>query len=93
MTQFFKLKDLTITGITVTSSLAGLVTLLLATDYKLLYLANFFSMFADATTIGIRSALSKIVGEKDVGKVMVFTTLGSLINVLVLITVRVVSLC
>ena len=26
-------------------------------------------MFADVTTIGIRSALSKIVGEKDVGKV------------------------
>ena len=63
------MKDLSITGVCVISSLAGLVTLLLATNYKLLYLANFFRMFADVTTIGIRSALSKIVGEKDVGKV------------------------
>merc|ERR1712079_472261 len=76
MTQFLKMKDLSITGFCVISSLAGLVTLLLASSYKLLYLANFFRMFADVTTIGIRSALSKIVGEKDVGKV--FACVGAI---------------
>ena len=35
-------------------------------------------MFADVTTIGIRSALSKIVGEKDVGKVSMQGTQGVL---------------
>ena len=71
MTQVLKMKDLSITIFCVVSSLAGLGTLLLAKSYKLLYLANFLRMFADVTTIGIRSTLSKIVGEKDVGKVCI----------------------
>lgn len=76
MTQVLKMKDLSITIFCVISSLAGLGTLLLAKSYKLLYLANFLRMFADVTTIGIRSTLSKIVGEKDVGKV--FACIGAI---------------
>ncbi len=33
-------------------------------------------MFSDVTTVGIRSALSKIVGETDVGKV--FACVGAI---------------
>ena len=69
MTKFLKMKDLSITILCVISSVAAIITLLLAKTYQLLYVANFLRMFADVTTIGIRSALSKIVGEKDVGKV------------------------
>ena len=42
---------------------------MLAENYKLLYLAQFFRMFMDVTTVGIRSALSKLVSSNDTGKV------------------------
>ena len=45
---------------------------MLAENYKLLYLANFFRMFSDVTTVGIRSALTKLVGSSDTGKVRKF---------------------
>lgn len=69
MTQVLKMRDLSITGLCVTSSLLGIVTILWADTFELWYLANFFRMFSDVVTVGIRSALTKIVGEKDVGKV------------------------
>ena len=72
MTQVLKLSDLTITAFCVFSSFTGITTILLAGlagHYKYLYLANAFRMFSDVTTVGIRSALSKLVGSSDVGKV------------------------
>ena len=69
MTQFLKMRDLSITAFCVVSSISGITTILLAKDYHFLYLANFFRMFSDVVTVGIRSALTKIVGERDVGKV------------------------
>lgn len=72
MTQVLKLSDLTITAFCVFSSFSGITTILLAGlagHYKYLYLANAFRMFSDVTTVGIRSALSKLVGSSDVGKV------------------------
>ena len=69
MTQILRMRDLSITAFCVTSSITGITTILLATDYHFLYLANFFKMFSDVVTVGIRSALTKIVGERDIGKV------------------------
>ena len=69
MTQVLKLNDLSITAICVLSSMAGITTILLAENFMVLYLANFLRMFSDVVTVGIRSALTKIVGEKDIGKV------------------------
>ena len=69
MTQILRMRDLSITAFCVTSSMTGITTILLATDYHFLYLANFLKMFSDVVTVGIRSALTKIVGERDVGKV------------------------
>ena len=69
MTQILKMRDLSITAFCVTSSITGITTILLANDYHFLYLANFFRMFSDVVTVGIRSVLTKIVGERDVGKV------------------------
>ena len=74
MTQILKLRDLSITAFCVLSSITGITTILFAHKASLLYLANFFRMFSDVVTVGIRSTLTKIVGEKDVGKV-------SLINI------------
>ena len=69
MTQILKLRDLSITAFCVFSSITGITTILFAHKAELLYLANFFRMFSDVVTVGIRSVLTKIVGEKDVGKV------------------------
>jgi len=76
MTQILRMRDLSITAFCVTSSITGITTILLATDYHFLYLANFFKMFSDVVTVGIRSALTKIVGERDVGKV--FACVGAI---------------
>ena len=70
MTQILKWSDLTITAFCVSSSFFGIMTILVAENYLILYLANFFRMFSDVTTVGIRSALSKLVGSNDVGKVI-----------------------
>ena len=43
--------------------------MLMAREANILYLSAVFRMMSDMTTIGIRSALTKIVGENDVGKV------------------------
>ena len=69
LTQVFKLRDMTITAVCVASSFLGITMILLATKQELLYLANFLRMFSDVVSVGIRSALTKIVGENDVGKV------------------------
>ena len=69
MTQVLKLKDLTIVSFCILSSLAGIMTFLIAKVAVLLYLANFLRMFSDVVTVGIRSTLTKIVGQQDVGKV------------------------
>jgi len=76
MTQILKLSDLTITAICVLSSFTGNITIMLAENYKLLYLAQFFRMFMDVTTVGIRSALSKLVSSNDTGKV--FACIGAI---------------
>ena len=68
MTQILKLSDLTITAVCVFSSFSGIITIMLAENYMLLYLANFLRMFSDVTTVGIRSALTKLVGSSDTGK-------------------------
>ena len=70
MTQVLKLKDLTIVSFCILSSLAGIMTFLIAKVAVLLYLANFLRMFSDVVTVGIRSTLTKIVGQQDVGKVL-----------------------
>ena len=70
MTQVLKMRDLSITAVCVSSSMLGVTTILLAHKYQLLYLAYFLRMFSDVVTVGIRSALTKIVGQNDVGKVM-----------------------
>ena len=69
MTQVLKLRDLSITAICVTSSLLGVTTILLAHKWEYLFLAYALRMFSDVVTVGIRSALTKIVGSNDVGKV------------------------
>ena len=69
MTQVLKLRDLSITAICVTSSLLGVTTILLAHKWEYLLLAYALRMFSDVVTVGIRSALTKIVGANDVGKV------------------------
>ena len=69
MTQILKFRDLTIVIICVLSTLTGITTILLANVAELLYLAYFLRMFSDVVTVGIRSALTKIVGEMDVGNV------------------------
>ncbi len=76
MTQVLRLRDLSITAICVMSSVMGISTILLAKSFEWLYLANFLRMFSDVVTVGIRSALTKIVGEKDVGKV--FACVGAI---------------
>ena len=55
MTQVLKLRDLSITAISVSSSFCGITTILLAHKYELLYLANFLIMFSDVVTVRIRS--------------------------------------
>jgi MFS family permease len=72
MTQVMHLRDLAITLICVLSSLAGIATVLFAEVAEVLYLANGLRMFSDVVTVGIRSALTKIVGSNDVGKVRIF---------------------
>ena len=72
MTQILKLSDLTITAVCVFSSFSGIITIMLAENYLFLYLANFLRMFSDVTTVGIRSALTKLVGSSDTGKVSTF---------------------
>jgi len=76
MTQILKLSDLTITAVCVFSSFSGIITIMLAENYLLLYLANFLRMFSDVTTVGIRSALTKLVGSSDTGKV--FACVGAI---------------
>ena len=69
MTQVVKLHDLTITTICLCSLLGSLICILLAKIPEVLYLAAVIRLFAEMTTTGIRSALTKIVGSQDVGKV------------------------
>ena len=45
--------------------------IILAKIPEILYLAAVIRLFAEMTTTGIRSALTKIVGSQDVGKVIV----------------------
>ena len=70
MTQVVKLHDLTITTICLGSALGSMICILLAKIPEVLYLAAVIRLFAEMTTTGIRSALTKIVGSQDVGKVI-----------------------
>ena len=69
MSQVLKLNDLVITVICLTSFLLGLIATMLAKIANIMYLANFLQMFAPLATTAIRSALTKIVGSNDTGKV------------------------
>ena len=69
MTQAVKLHDLTITAICLSIALGSLICILLARNPEILYLAAVIRSFAEMTTTSIRSAITKIVGNQDVGKV------------------------
>ena len=69
MTQVLVLNDLTITTICLTSRLLSMVCILLAPVPAFLYVASVIGMFSEMTTTSIRSALTKIVGASDIGKV------------------------
>lgn len=68
-TKVFKLRDMMIAILSISSLLLGNVMYLLAWNPNALYLANLLKMFSDATTVTIRATLTKIVGPLDVGKV------------------------
>ena len=61
-----------ITVICLIGMLASVNTILLARKASILYVAAVLTMFADVVTVGIRSALTKIVGENDIGTVNYF---------------------
>ena len=63
------LHDLTITTICLSSALGSLVVILLAKVPEVLYVSAITRLFAEMTTTSIRSALTKIVGSQDIGKV------------------------
>ena len=63
------LHDLTITAICLSSALGSLVVILLAKVPEVLYVSAITRLFAEMTTTSIRSALTKIVGSQDIGKV------------------------
>ena len=68
-TQVLKLNDLVITVICVSSFMLGMITIMLATNANLLFIAAGLQIFASLATTSIRAALSKIVCSKDIGKV------------------------
>ena len=70
MTQAVKLHDLTITAISLSIELGSLIFIVLASNPEILYLAALIISFAKMTTTSIRSAITKIVGNHDVGKVI-----------------------
>ena len=69
-TQALKLLDLTITAISLSRALCSLICILIARNPEILYLAAVIRSFAEMTTTSIRSAITKIVGNQDVGKVI-----------------------
>ena len=70
MTQAVKLHHLTITAISLSSALCSLICILIARNPEILHLAAVIRSFAEMTTTSIRSAITKIVGNQDVGKVI-----------------------
>ena len=70
MTPAVKLHDLIITTLCLSSALCYLSCILLARNPEILYLAAVIRSFAEMTTTSIRSAITKIVGNQDVGKVI-----------------------
>ena len=69
-TNCFRLNDMSITTTCLISFLSSIViTLLAKKNANILYLALVFRMLADMTTIAVRSALTKVVGPNDIGKV------------------------
>ena len=69
MTHILQLHDATITILCYISQLLGLISILLANEPDLLYVAASLSILAVMTTSPMRAWLSKIVGREDVGKV------------------------
>ena len=71
MTKFEKkIHDLTMMTICLSIALGSLICILLARNPEILYLAAVIRLFAEMTTTSIRSAITKIVGNQDVGKVI-----------------------
>ena len=70
ITQALKLLDLTITAISLSRALCSLICILIARNPEILYLAAVIRSFAEMTTPSIRSAITKIVGNQDAGKVI-----------------------
>ena len=70
MSQVVKLHDLTITAIYLSIALVSLICTFLARNPEILYLAAVIRSFAEMTTTSIRSAITKIVGNQDAGKVI-----------------------
>lgn len=75
-TQVLKLHDMTVVFIAGVCQLLGYVVILLAKDPDLLYLYGLCFMFTDINTVGVRAALTKIVGNDEVGKT--FACVGAL---------------
>ena len=69
LSKFLHFSDMLIVTMACTLWYVGVIVILLAEVKEVLYLAKFLTMFSDVTTIGIRSALTKIVGSGDVGKI------------------------
>lgn len=69
MSRLLKFSDMCIVTISLTTFLLSIMTILLAQVKEMLYLSKALDMFTDLVTLGIRAALTKIVGNQDTGKV------------------------
>ena len=68
-TKVMKLNDLTIVFISLSSLFGAIAIILVAEDYRWIYLSCVLKMFSDITTISVRACLTKVVDKDDIGKV------------------------
>ena len=69
MSRVLKLSDMFIVSLAFIMMFASLIVMLSARVKELLYLQKILDSFNDSVTLGIRAALTKLVGGQDVGKV------------------------
>lgn len=69
MSKILGISDMFIVAFALTLHFFGFIVILVAEVKEVMWLARVLSMFSDVTTIGVRAALTKIVGGNDVGKI------------------------
>ena len=74
MSQVLGMNDYTITIICISTALISLICILLAKTPKILCISVVIVMFTDTTTTSIRSAITKIVNDNEVGNVVTSIT-------------------